>query len=155
MVHPVPAEVPDRHVTRHSGPGVWCPHSWRAAVQANEVLFVDSEHEDEVLTFREVFLGSRALELLLAGFIAEPPSSDEEHALLASLLGSTLGGDSALHQVAIAQQDALNHACCCRSHGLATTSEQTPSLHHMAAWPFVTLQGHGTALLWARACCSL
>ena len=41
------------------------------ALQANEVLFVDSEHEDEVLTFREVFLGSRALELLLAGFIAE------------------------------------------------------------------------------------
>lgn len=72
------------------------------AVQANEVLFVDSEHEDEVLTFREVFLGSRALELLLAGFIAEPPSSDEEHALLASLLGSTLGGDAALHQVVVA-----------------------------------------------------
>lgn len=60
---------------------------------------MDSEHEDEVLTFREVFLGSRALELLLAGFIAEPPSSDEEHALLASLLGATLGGDAPLHQV--------------------------------------------------------
>lgn len=71
----------------------------RHSPQANEVLFVDSEHEDEVLTFREVFLGSRALELLLAGFIAEPPSTDEEHALLASLLGSTLGGDAALHQV--------------------------------------------------------
>ena len=61
---------------------------------------MDSEHEDEVLTFREVFLGSRALELLLAGFIAEPPASDEEHALLASLLGASLGGDAALHQVA-------------------------------------------------------
>jgi hypothetical protein len=71
-------------------------------LQANEVLFVDSEHEDEVLTFREVFLGSRALELLLAGFIAEPPSTDEEHALLASLLSSTLGGDAALHQVTAA-----------------------------------------------------
>ena len=35
--------------------------------QANEVLFVDAEHDNEVLTFREVFLGSRALELLVAG----------------------------------------------------------------------------------------
>lgn len=69
--------------------------------QANEVLFVDSEHEDEVLTFREVFLGSRALELLLAGFIAQPPSGDEEHGLLAALLGATLGGDAALHQVGL------------------------------------------------------
>ncbi len=37
------------------------------AGQANEVLFVDAEHDNEVLTFREVFLGSRALELLVAG----------------------------------------------------------------------------------------
>ncbi len=65
------------------------------------MLFVDSEHEDEVLTFREVFLGSRALELLLAGFIAQPPSGDEEHGLLAALLGATLGGDAALHQVGL------------------------------------------------------
>ena len=36
-------------------------------LQANEVLFVDAEKENEVLTFREVFLGSRALELLVAG----------------------------------------------------------------------------------------
>jgi hypothetical protein len=84
----------------HSSVSEWLA---RLLLQANEVLFVDSEHEDEVLTFREVFLGSRALELLLAGFIAEPPSSDEEHALLASLLGSTLGGDTALHQVVIAR----------------------------------------------------
>lgn len=70
-------------------------------VQANEVLFVDSEHEDEVLTFREVFLGSRALELLLAGFIDEPPASDEEHSLLAALLAASLGGDAELHQVTL------------------------------------------------------
>ena len=31
------------------------------------MLFVDAEHDNEVLTFREVFLGSRALELLVAG----------------------------------------------------------------------------------------
>jgi len=68
------------------------------AIKANEVLFVDSEHEDEVLTFREVFLGSRALELLLAGFIDEPPASDEEHSLLAALLAASLGGDAELHQ---------------------------------------------------------
>ena len=40
------------------------------AAQANEVLFVDAEHDNEVLTFREVFLGSRALELLVAGCAA-------------------------------------------------------------------------------------
>ena len=39
--------------------------------QANEVLFVDAEHDNEVLTFREVFLGSRALELLVAGCAAQ------------------------------------------------------------------------------------
>jgi len=31
---------------------------------------VDAEHDNEVLTFREVFLGSRALELLVAGCAA-------------------------------------------------------------------------------------
>ena len=33
------------------------------------MLFVDAEHDNEVLTFREVFLGSRALELLVAGYV--------------------------------------------------------------------------------------
>lgn len=37
--------------------------------QANEVLFVDTEHDNEVLTFRELFLSSRALELLVAGCV--------------------------------------------------------------------------------------
>lgn len=90
---------------------------------------MDSEHEDEVLTFREVFLGSRALELLLAGFIAEAPCSDEEHALLASLLGSTLGGDAALHQVRVnlALQDSTAPA------PLAPLLPLLPTPRHVAA----------------------
>ncbi|KAL0050998.1 hypothetical protein WJX82_000304 [Trebouxia sp. C0006] len=64
------------------------------------VLYLDQESPDnerDLLTFRELFLHSYALENIIVGYMDIPASLPEDRSLLIELFGLCLAGDAALH----------------------------------------------------------
>lgn len=67
---------------------------------ANQVLYLDQESPDNernLLTFRELFLHSYALENIIVGYMDSPASLPEDRSILVDLFGLCLAGDAALH----------------------------------------------------------
>ncbi|KAK9826530.1 hypothetical protein WJX74_000568 [Apatococcus lobatus] len=96
--------------TNSEGPLNAFPHQSKAVTPGGEValsrsctgigepMFLDLDTQPhQALTFREVFLRSRALENLIAGYTEQAPSSQAERATLLHLLDLCLWGDAELH----------------------------------------------------------
>ncbi|GJP83850.1 hypothetical protein CLOP_g13952 [Closterium sp. NIES-67] len=81
-----------------SGPGAASPRarSGEGAPSVGSVLFHDAANPGVPLTFRDVFLCSKALENIVVSFIMDAPSPMEER-MLADMFDLCLSGDHQLH----------------------------------------------------------
>ncbi|KAL3152273.1 hypothetical protein ABBQ32_001347 [Trebouxia sp. C0010 RCD-2024] len=105
---------------------------------ATQVLYLDQESPDtekELLTFRELFLHSYALENIIVGYLDAPTSQPEDRSVLTKLFGLCLTGDSALHaRLVDALIDLSAVEAECRGVGTsATLGPEQPALANVVA----------------------
>lgn len=105
---------------------------------ASQVLYLDQECPDtekELLTFRELFLHSYALENIIVGYLDAPTSQPEDRSVLTKLFGLCLTGDSALHaRLVDALIDLSAVEAECRGVGTsATLGPEQPALANVVA----------------------